>query len=142
MSSKPLLLLAVAAALTPSIIFSILITVNQVSVLPNRPDTTYIFGRDSSSGAQIERVQLNLSGGNVDTVTITYYMPTNARYLKQVGLYDSSGNLLASGDDCRNEGGSRTRTINTAPDVAVDNIASVKACIVRVNSCVSPPSCL
>ncbi|MEM0461255.1 MAG: hypothetical protein QXS96_05190 [Candidatus Caldarchaeum sp.] len=142
MSSKPLLLLAVAAALTPTIIFSILITVNQVSILPNRPDTTYIFGRDTSSGAQIERIQLNLAGNTVVTVTITYWMPTNARYQKQVGLYDSSGNLIAIGSDCRQESGSRTRTINTVPDISVDDVATVKACIIRVTSCVGPPSCL
>ncbi|GBC70226.1 hypothetical protein HRbin01_01936 [archaeon HR01] len=135
MSSKPLLLLAVAAALTPSIIFSILITVNQVSILPNRPDTAYIFGRDTSSGAQIERIQLNLMGNNVATVTITIWVPIRGTYIKQVELYDSSGNLLASGSDTRFEQGSRTRTIDVTPDVPIDYVATVKACISRTAPC-------
>ena len=136
MSSKPLLLLLVAAALT-SVAFSVLIPVNQVSVLPNRPGTTYVFGRDASSGAQIERIQLDLAGNNVDVnrVIISFNVIIGGRYLKEVGLYDSSGNLIVIRNHCGNEGaGSNTRTINV-PNVPIDNVATVKACIVRVTDC-------
>jgi len=132
------------AVLAPSIIFSAFMTINQVSVLPNRPATTYVFGRDNTSGAQIERVQLNLVGSNVATVTITYWKPVAGRYLKMVGLYDGSGNLLASRSDCRNEGvGSSTITLDTVPDVPVDSVATVRTCIVRIFvACGSAPPCL
>jgi len=142
LSSKLLLLVAVAV-LAPSIIFSAFMTINQISVLPNRPATTYVFGRDNTYGAQIERVQLNLSGSNVATVTITIYIPVAGRYLKMVGLYDGSGNLLASGSDCSNEVGSRTRTLDTVPDVPVDSVATVRTCIVRIFvGCGVAPPCL
>jgi len=130
-----------------SLALSVVLTVSQVSVLPNRPDTTYELGRDFITGSRMTAAQLLLTGQDVDRVSVTFIVTTGSAYVRQAGLYDSNGNLLAASTAvCGFRGsGTHTETLPFSTPVPADSVAAVRTCIVRVFrviNCLEMPTCI
>lgn len=145
MSSRALL--AALAVFTASAVFSAPILVAQVTVLPNRPDTTYELGYTPTRTIRIRLVQLVLSGTNVVSVTITYTRGVGAATwaVFQAGLYDENGNQLSIGSACVSVpggAGQSSLTIALTGLANVYSVARVTTCVVVVPSCPSSVQCL
>ncbi|MEM0444572.1 MAG: hypothetical protein QXY54_01155 [Nitrososphaerota archaeon] len=142
MRTKELVALA-SAFFIPSIVLSVVITINQVAILPNRPDTTYYLHRDASTGSRITVAQLLLTGSTVNSVSISYVISPGqgGNYVRQVSLYNADGVLVASSSNvCGNRApGTYIETLAVSPAVSVDSVASVRTCLRRVVTC--PATC-
>ncbi|MEM1948401.1 MAG: hypothetical protein QXY84_03200 [Candidatus Caldarchaeum sp.] len=139
MNSK-LLLFAAATLLLPSIIFSVFITVSQVSALPNRVDTVYELGRAATRNIRIFVAQLDLNSLNqVTQVTVNYQRAAGLpqAFLFSAALLDAAGNTLSTATVCVSVpagAGSGIVVIQLPNLVNVDSVARVRTTVAPLGS--------